>query len=407
MSDQTHGSSALDSSEQSPRKEEIPKEAQDTTSLNFKDTDLRDIFRALGYQHGVNIFLDNAVNKRVTIALTRVRVYDAITFLAEQNGLVVHLEGGIFNIQPPPPPRKPDPPPPHVPAVAYNNGLLSVILKDDDLDLVVAAIQQKTAKNILVISGTTGTVSGRLIDIEFDIGFTQLMNNNGYAVQKKSNIYIVSRLDYFVGTQGKATPQKSGPYWVGVKDSLVTLDVTDAPLNRVIPDIIRQLNTDVVFYNELAGTVTARATSVPLTEALDLILRNTEYTFKESNGVYFLGEKTNKALIAAELFRLKYLIAESTFDKIPQSISSMATIKVSKEHNGFVVIAPHDVREQFREFLDQIDKPVAQVLIEALVVDFDISDGSNFGIQAGLSGAQDTTSYNRSGHVVSGGRYAV
>lgn len=186
---------------------------------------------------------------------------------------------------------------------------------------------------------------------------------------------------------------------MSVKDSLVTLDVTSAPLSRIIPDIIRQLNNDVVFYNELSGTVTARATAVTISTALDLLLRNSSFTFEENNGIYFVGEKTNKALTVAHLHRLKYLSAEHTLESIPQSISAQAAIKVSKEHNGFIVVASHDVQEQFRDYLKQLDRPVAQVLIEALVVDYDISDGSDFGIQAGFSGAQDTTGYNRQGAI--------
>jgi len=373
----------------------IPPSAEDTTSLNFKDADIRDVFRALAYRHGLNIFLDNAISKRITIALNNVRVYDAIRFICERNNLALQVNGGIFNIQTPPPPPKPAPPPRHVPGVAYEKGLLSVSLKDDDIEAVVLAIQEKTNKNILVLSGTTGTVSGKLMDTEFDQGFYQLMNNNGFAVQKKNNIYVVSRLDYFVGKD--APSQKGSPYWVCVKDSLVTLDVTNAPINRVIPDMIRQLNTDVVFYNELSGSVTVRATSTSLSDALDLVLRNSNYTYKESNGVYFVGEKTNKVLATTQLHRLKYLSAEQTFEALPQSITALAQIKLSKEHNGYVVVAAHDVQQQFQEYLDEIDRPVAQVLIEALVVDYDITDGSDFGIQAGLSGSQDTTGYNRKG----------
>lgn len=378
----------------------LPPGASDTTSVSFKDTDLRDIFRALSIQNGLNIFLDNSITKRVTVSLSRVRVYDALKFLSEENALTLTLDGGIFKIAPPPPPPAPAPPPPHVPAVSFENGLLGVILKGDELESVIAEIQKKTGKNVLTISGTTGTLSGRLIDVDFDIGFTQLLNNNGFAVQKKNGIYLVSRLDHFVGTQGTASREQTGPYWISVKDSLVTIDVTNAPLERVLPDLIRQRNTDVVFYNQPTGSVTARTTGVRLERALDLILRNTPYTYKETEGVYFIGEKTNKALMATRLLRLKYLRAEQVMEWVPQSISSQATIKASKEHNGFIVIAPTDVVEQMREYLDQIDKPIAQVLIEALVVDYDVSEGSELGIQAGLGGSQDTTGFNRTGMLV-------
>ena len=263
----------------------LPVGSTDTTSLSFKDTDLRDIFRAISLQHGVNVFLDNAINKKVTVSLNRVRVYDAITFLAAQNKLVVLLEGGIFRITQPPPPAPPPDPPPRIPGVLFENGLLSVDLKSDDLEKVVLLIQERCSKNILVISGTSGTVSGKLIDIEFDLGFTQLMNNNGFAVQKKNSIYIVSRQEYFVGAQGTSTPQKSGPYWVSVKDSLVSIDVTNAPLERLLHDMTRQLSADIVFYSTINGTVSARATNVPLSRALDIILRNTNYAYKEAEGI--------------------------------------------------------------------------------------------------------------------------
>jgi len=64
----------------------IPRAAYDSTSFSFKDADIRDIFRALGLEHGLNIFVDNSVNNRVTISLTRVPVHEAnkISLRAEQ-----------------------------------------------------------------------------------------------------------------------------------------------------------------------------------------------------------------------------------------------------------------------------------------------------------------------------------
>ena len=384
------------------QRSDLPSGATDTTSLSFKDTDLRDIFRALSREHGVNVFLDNSITKRATVSLNRVRVYDAIKFLAQENGLELHLEGGIFKILPPPPPPKPEPPLPHVPLVGFEKNLLSVEFKDDPLEQVILEVQKKTGRNVLSISGTTGTITGKLTDVDFEIGFTQIMNNSGFAVQKRNGIYLVSRLEYFVGTQGTSSPQKTGPYWISVKDSLVTLDVTNAPLERVIPDMVRQLSKDVVFYSSLTGTVTARATSVPLSRALDLILRNTNYSYKESEGIFFIGERTNKALTTTSLIRLKYLRADEALGQVPQAITSQAAVKVSKEHNAFVVVGSRDAVEQLEEYFDELDKPVAQVLIEALVVDYDVTNGTEFGIEAGLNGATDTVSYNRKGSIYPG-----
>lgn len=368
----------------------LPKAAYDTTTINFKDTDLRDIFRAIAYQHGINIFVENNVVKKSTISLYRVQVYDAIKFLCEQNNLELVIEGGIFKIAPQPAPViiKEEP---KMPYVGYERGNLFLEVKNTDLELFISAIQQKTNKNILITSGTSGTISGKLIDIDFDLGFIQLLNNNGFAVQKKNNIYVVNRLDYFIGSPSGPPGQKTGPYWISVKDSLITIDVTNAPLERVIADIIRQLNTDVVFYNSVSGNVTARASNMSLSRALDMILRNTSFTYRESDGIYFVGEKTNKTMMSTRLIKLKYLRSEKFIEMVPQSISSLSTLKSMKEHNGIVAIAANDVVNQLEEFIAQIDKPVAQVLIEALVVDFNINNGLDLGVNAGIRSRADTS----------------
>ncbi|MFA5832149.1 MAG: hypothetical protein WDA22_01610 [Bacteroidota bacterium] len=376
--------------EQQTFQEQLPLRANDTLTFSFKDTDIRDVFRAISYKYNLNIFVENTITKHVTVSLNKIRVYDALQFLCEQNGLQLNLESGIFKISNTPVAviKKEEPKKPYI---LFEKGNLYLEVKNVDLELLILAIQDKSNKNILVTSGTNGTVTGKLIDLEFDLGFTQLMNNNGFAVQKKNNIYVVSRLDYFVGSQTAQQGQKTGPYWISVKDSSVTIDVTNAPLERIITDISRQLNTDVVYYNTVTGTVTARATNVSLTKALDLILRNTTYTFRESDGIYFVGEKINKSMVSTRLLKLKYLRSEKFLDIVPQSISSQATLKIMKEHNAIVAIAPGDVINQLEDFIAQIDKPVAQVLIEALVVDFDLSDGKEFGIDAGIRSSSDTT----------------
>jgi type IV pilus assembly protein PilQ len=378
----------------------LPQGAKDTTTLSFRDTDLRDIFRALAAKHSLNIFIDNTINKHSTISLTRVPVYNALKFICEQNNLLLELEGGIFKIMPPP---KAEPQLPKAPWVYYENNLLSVKLKNDDLEAVVLEIQKKCGKNILILSGTSGSLSGTLSDIDFDLGFTQLLNNNGFAIQKKNNIYVVSRLEYFVGQQTQGGAQKAGPYWISVHDSLVSIDVTNAPLDRVLNDIGRQLNTDMVFYSPVTGNITARATNIPLEHALNLFLRSTNFTYRISEGMYFIGEKTNKTMTSTKLIRLKYLRAEKIMESIPQSITSQAVLKVIKEHNGIVIAGPNDVITQAEEYLQVIDKPVAQVLIEAIVVDYDRSKGLELGVNAGYPGSGDTTkSFSRTDGLIPG-----
>ena len=93
----------------------LPQGAKDTTTLSFRDTDLRDIFRALATKHSLNLFIDNTINKHSTISLSNVQVYDAINFICQQNNLRLSLDGGIFKILQQPPSPKAEPLPAKVP----------------------------------------------------------------------------------------------------------------------------------------------------------------------------------------------------------------------------------------------------------------------------------------------------
>jgi len=70
----------------------LPAGAADTTTLSFRDTDLRELIRGLAVQHGLNVFIGNTISKRVTVSLNRVQVHEAIKFLCQQNGLVMTIE---------------------------------------------------------------------------------------------------------------------------------------------------------------------------------------------------------------------------------------------------------------------------------------------------------------------------
>jgi type II secretory pathway component GspD/PulD (secretin) len=75
---------------------------------------------------------------------------------------------------------------------------------------------------------------------------------------------------------------------------------------------------------------------------------------------------------------------------LPPNISTNATVKYDKEHNALVVIGSFDVVAQAQEFVDKIDRPVPQVLIEALVVDFNLNKIRDYGISIFTSGPGDT-----------------
>jgi len=91
---------------------------------------------------------------------------------------------------------------------------------------------------------------------------------------------------------------------------------------------------------------------------------------------------------------LKHIMAdEANIGKVlPPNISKDAVIKFDKEHNSVIIIGSFDVAAQAQEFLENIDKPVPQVLIEALVVDFNLNKIRDYGFSMFTQGVKDSSS---------------
>ncbi|MBL8027945.1 MAG: hypothetical protein JNL74_16105, partial [Fibrobacteres bacterium] len=90
---------------------------------------------------------------------------------------------------------------------------------------------------------------------------------------------------------------------------------------------------------------------------------------------------------------LKYLKAEDIVELLPKSILEKAAIKVVKSQNGIMVIGPYDAVTAAKEYVAIIDKPVPQILIEALVVDVSMQKMYEVGFKMFTKSSKDSTEF--------------
>ncbi len=359
--------------------------------LDFKNTDIKDILRSIADKYNLNIFVEDDVQVRITIHLTKITVYEALKFIVQEHGFLLHIEGNIFKVTRLPEPE-PVPPPPL--NISYENSLLSLDLKNERLDKAIYEISRMSGKNILINQGIQGPVSGFLQNMPFELGLKTLLETNGFVLRERAGIY---RVDYgadYQGERGKEREQGRQRFWVEVKDSLISLDVTDADIKNLVKEIALQLNIDVIFYGDIQGKISARCTQLGIDQALTYIFRGTNFTFRKNEKVYLIGDKNIQGITQAKLIRLQHIKAEGIIELLPQSITSKATLKIIKEHNGIIVISSHDVIEEIEDFISQIDYPIPQILIEALVLDLNTTDLSEFSLEAGTRPVADSGRMN-------------
>ena len=134
--------------------------------------------------------------------------------------------------------------------------------------------------------------------------------------------------------------------------------------------------------------MTASAKNLALDDCLRLVLNEHGFTFKKMNNIYLIGKKGNKNLISSRLVKLNHLKADGLLDMLPSKFQDHSEFKVIKEHNAILIDGVQDQIQEIVEVIKDLDKPIPQIFIEALVVDYNYQDIREITMEAGLSGSR-------------------
>ncbi len=351
-------------------------------SLNFKDTDIRDILRAMAIEYKTNIVVDNKISQKISTALFDISLFDAVKIISSDNGLLFAYDSLRFYVKTvpetaPPPEKEPEP------YVSFDKGNnhIDIRLKNVSVNRFVQELREKTGRNFLLSSGTSGKISGELRDINYVTGIQNILRNSGFYLTEKDSIYYISRSSYFSATE--SVRKDNRVYWVSANGKSVTIDVKEASLNKIMDDITGQLDLQIIKLASPNATITVKCNNVDLDRALYYMFKGTEFSFKKEEETYIIGKKSEITLSNIRLVRLKHLRADKLKEKLPGQLFPGASASVDIEHNALVLTGPNEPVSQMADYIDAIDQPVPQVMIEALVVDYNLDKLFEMGISAG------------------------
>jgi type IV pilus assembly protein PilQ len=358
-------------------------------SLNFRDLDIRDLLRGIGKGYDVNLIVDNNIKKKATIRLSDIPVIEALIYICQENNLKLIQTGHVFRVRNYNPPKKE--PKPDIPDITVaSDGMLTFDLDGDQLKIVMRTLSEKTGKNIVIRNGVTGSLSGFLQNVSFELGLKTLLSNNGFTMREKDGIYEIDRAGMF----SSAKKGKKQAFWVNVDDSLVSIDVVNAPLTNLIREIGYQMNINLITYQLPKGTITAKLNKLTLEDTFEYLFRGTNFTYRKEDGIYIIGDKKISGIATTKLIRLKHIRADVVMKMIPNNIKQAASIEVVKEQNGLMVIGTNDVIFELENFIDEIDHPTPQIMIEAMVIDVNTSDLFQLGVTLAKGAAPDSSFLN-------------
>jgi len=194
----------------------------------------------------------------------------------------------------------------------------------------------------------------------------------------------------------------------------ITIDLRDADIQNVLRLIADEGNINVVASDDVNGTVTLRLRSVPLDEALSIILRSNGLGWEQEGNIIrvapmsvFEEEYERDLQRMADAFGLEplqvrlvpvnYASAEELSNLVGNVLSSRGSVAVDSRNNTLVVTDINAHLETAQELVQQLDSQTPQILIEARIVETNDQFRRQLGIQWGGDYVADQSLGNATG----------
>jgi type II secretory pathway component GspD/PulD (secretin) len=320
------------------------------------------------------------VSGPISVNFSKIKLKEALRLIAEENGYMLSVVHGAIKVEKKPAPKAPAPPPPRF-VVEFADGKLTLDLQKIAADQVVRRLVEATGRNIVLENVQGAEFTAFFKDLELRKGLTLLAETNGLGLRERDGIFTIYREAWkSSGTDGQSGGAGARMRVVVGKDKRVGLEVTNAPLAEVISSISAQSGIGTVIYGELKGNVTMRVSDVPLEQAFQILFRGTESTFWVHNDIYFIGPQSMQVLNNSKLIVLKHLKVDEVIELLPQNLTKDAQLKAVKSQNAIMAMGTYEVLDGISQFISQVDLPVPQILIEALVVDVDMDKIRQYGV---------------------------
>jgi type IV pilus assembly protein PilQ len=175
----------------------------------------------------------------------------------------------------------------------------------------------------------------------------------------------------------------------------VSLIVRDASLSKVLALLAQTYHLNIVAANDIDVSISITLNNVPLEQALTAILSVANYTWVERNGIIMVTSMTESAQLPADIqgrqiqvFELDFASATVVAEAITSLLSpigKMSTIKSDSQDNRRTreMIVVEDLPPSIARiggYIQEVDQPPRQVLMEAHILQVNLKDDNKCGV---------------------------
>jgi type IV pilus assembly protein PilQ len=371
----------------------------DKVELSVNGVSIQDFIRGMAASNNLNVSVDPGLNTKIYNNFTNVTVSDVLVFLCKKYDLDISFIGTIMSFVPYAAPPKEIPkyvPKPLRILYQKDSSRLSFDLFNDTLSLVAKELSRLTQRNMVLSPELNNkVVSGYIQNMALDAALNKLAFANDLIITPSDNG------SFLFEKQGKNDPKQNksysgGPLPNGLNidvgpDGLITVDAVNIPILDILNAVSEKSHRNYFLFTEPKGNTTLTVANASYEQFLDYLLNGTDYTYKNENNIYLVGDRNLERLRATKVFQLKYRTLDKVIDLVPTELKKGVEMKGFPDQNSIVMCGSEPRIDEITSFLLEIDQLVPLVVIEVIILDVQNSKTLSTGIEMGLGNKPTAT----------------
>lgn len=162
----------------------------------------------------------------------------------------------------------------------------------------------------------------------------------------------------------------------------VTVNFKDADIRAVLSYLSDVGGVDIVPSPDVTGTITLKLTNKPWQTALDIIVRNYGFAYEKDGDIIRVVtlDSINMQELETEVIQLNYAKCADIIESVKDMLSERGKISSDARTNYIVITDVPTSIDKIKNIISKLDQKTPQILIEAEIVETQLGEKENMGI---------------------------
>lgn len=362
----------------------------DTIDLVSGRMSLQEVLQYMAQVGKVNLSVRADTAFAVACNFSGVRLMDVLLFLCREYHLELETTGNIVSVFPYCLPDVKT----EEPAISFSEGKLSYDLRGNPLSRVVRKIAELTDLHLVV--------PGELYALPVKGYVRQMETEKALRTLAGVNKLEVCRNEEGIWTFGVPADAPAAPFYYRRSlpagelsvDSLgrITAFIGNGRLGDILTAVCEKLGYSYFFLQPPDASVSVYVREAEPSDFFDVLLAGTPYAWNYQQGIYLFGTGgKDLALVNVKVIPLENRTADKVEELIPEALKKEVQIRLFPDQNSVIVSGERRRVDRIEHFLKEIDRKVALITIDVMIVDVMNSYTQETGVEAGLGNPPQKT----------------